>query len=541
VVLAHEVYVDPEAKTMNGPYDRAKWCVLRRIRELTAAKLETGKDVKPDGSISEFDPIMDTSDLGGVSLGTVQRGLPVFPTSRLVDSQREGVWEFVIFIPPSPAAGVPNGRWCRIVGNEYVIGGDVLPGGKIPLARFTDGSSDSEMFPRPVLMDSIPDQVVVNTLMSRLIEHVRSFGAGRLLNQKGTLLSETYTNIVGSVVEYVGVKPDLMPTASVGNDVWQLLQFFIKKLEEKLGYTDFARGQVTGSGSFEDVSGRALLGARELYERQFGPMIRAASEGMSDWACLIVDYARFLYDVERLVPIAGRGDLAKKISSRDLGEESVVYVDPSTLSPLPRALRHQMLFDLLEKGLITQDEYRRQAPFAEIRDVYMGGSDQTNRAQMVNTFIEENWQEMEELDVETRFDPEQGGIPVLWQDDPRVHKAALAELALDEFKPLALRDIALERWGMYDMLERAKTLNPQTGQPLSPPPQLVRGIPFDLMPQPQAPAPPTQGEQLAPQQSAPAPDLAPFPTQAGMEAQEGAPDLGQFGGVEEQAMDMQQA
>lgn len=550
VVLAHEVFFDPEAKTVNGPYDRAKWCIIRRVRDLESARLETGRsDLESEGAGVELDPIMDASVDGGLGAitastsGYFQRGLPLFPMARNRSVRQESVYEYLIYIPPLPAAGVQRGLYLRVVGDHVVKHSDELPGGKVPLARFTDGSSDPEMYPRPDVMDCIGDQILVNTLASRLVEHVRSFGAGRLMTQKGTLISETYSNIIGSVVEYTGMKPDVVPSGPAGNDTWNLLEFFIKKLEDKLGYNDFARGQMTGSGSFSDVSGRALLGARELYERQFGPFIRAAAEGMSEWACLVVDYARWLYDEDeaRLIPIAGRGDLAKRITSKDLGERSVVYVDPTTLSPLPRALRHQMLFDLLEKGMITQEEYKRQAPFAEIRDVYMGGSEQWGRAQAVNTLLEEAWERLGGLDATRRFDPEQGGIAVMWQDDPRVHKEALLELGLDERKPLTLRDLALERWGLYDQLERAKTVNPQTGQPLSPPNPLIRNIPSDMQAPVAPPAPTPTGQNAAGAPANPAPEIAPVASGAEQAAAGGIPpELGAMGDLERQALEIEQ-
>src|SRR5258705_913480 len=44
VLLAHEVLFDPESRTINGPHDRARWCVVRRIRDVAQARLETGVD-----------------------------------------------------------------------------------------------------------------------------------------------------------------------------------------------------------------------------------------------------------------------------------------------------------------------------------------------------------------------------------------------------------------------------------------------------------------------------------------------------------------
>ncbi len=548
--LAHEVFFDPEAKTVNGPYARAKWCIVRRVRDLKTARLETGNtDLKSETTALLTDPVLDASDVTAAFTTNAgyQRGLPPFPASRF--RRDEGVFDYLVYVAPHARAGLGKGWWCRVVGDQLVSKGSELPGSKIPLARITDGSSDNEMFPRPVMATWIPDQLTINAMVSKLVEHIRIFGTGRIATQKGAILTETYSNIVGSLLEYTGAAPQFMAGPSVSRDTWQTLQFFIKKLEDKTGWNDLARGQVTGSGSFADVSGRALLGARELFERQFGPMIRAAAEGMSDWAVLAVDYARWLFETPRLIPIAGRGDLAKRIDADDLGEESVVYMDPETLTPLPRALRNQMLFDLLEKQLITPDEYRKRAPFAEIRDVHMGDVEQWERAQMVNTALEETWQQLAALPPEARYSPEAGGFAILWQDEPNVHKAALLQIALDERKPLDLRDLAMERWGYYDQLERAKTVNPQTGQASAVPPPMTRGIPADMAAQFQMPPPgmPQQQPGGAGQppgagapgtMASPTPEMSPVVTAA---SQQSAPPLGQFGTSEAAAQQLQEA
>jgi len=539
VVLAHEVFTDPEAKTMNGPYDRARWCIIRRVRSLSSAKLETGKrDLAGDGTARTLDPVLDTADMSGSTASMFQRGLPPFPSTR--HRHEDGIFEFLIYIAPNKKAGYPRGMWRRIIGDQLVASGNRLAGGKIPLARMTDGSSDSEMYPRPVMSEWIPDQTTINMLVSKLMEHIRVLGFGRAMAQKGTLVEESYSTIVGSLLEYQGPKPEIIQGSRVSGDVWNSLEFFVKKLEDKTGWNDLARGQVTGSGSFQDVSGRALLGARELFERQFGPTIRSTADGMTEWAKLVVDHARFLFDTPRLIPITGRGDLAKKIAAKDFGDDTVVYVDPSTLSPLPRALRNQMLFDLLEKGMIDAQTYRKNAPFAEIRDIHMGGTDQWERAQMINTRLEEDYEKLTQLGMPAAFDPNAGGIAILWQDDAESHKFALEEIALDEHKPLEMRTLALDRWGVYDQMGRAQTVDPNSGQPMGQVPQFVLGVPPDMAPQP--PAPQAGGEMgLEPgatgQLASPTPEMGPA---APIATGQSAPALGGFGEAERAAQDTQE-
>jgi hypothetical protein len=554
VVLAAETLVDPEGRSVNGPIDPAKWFLTRRVRDVRVARLETGlEDLEPDTAIASAD--------GDESAGELDqrwsRGIPSFPTAR-TKRTREAVYEYNIYIAKDKN-GFPNGAWVRVVGDKVVLESDEeegLPGGVIPFARFTDGSSDPQMYPKPVVSDWIGDQISINALLGSLLQHARTVGTGRVLAQKNTVLEETYSKIAGSVLEYTGQKPEIVGGSGAGRDNWQLLTFLISQFENKSGWNNMARGQVTGGSSgsgMQDVSGRALLGAKELFERTFGPSVRAAAEGASEWASVVIKYAQHIYDTPRMIPSVDRPDLARMIDKKMLGDRPVVFVDPETLMPLPRALRHQMLFDHLEKGIITQAEYRRRAPYADIRNLTMGETEQWQRAQWVNQLIEERYEELAAMDPVMLFSPD-AGLPIFWQDNPGVHKQALNELILNDRKQWTVRKMAADRWGIYDQLERAQMQPPggvdqATGAPLpgAPVPWEVVGVPSDRvqMPAPAAPAPgmppagpgvaPAGGGESAPMVgTSPAPEMSPMVT--GASGQAAAP-LGTYGSVEEQAME----
>jgi hypothetical protein len=540
VLRADEVYADPEAKTVNGPYDRAQWMIVRRWRDLEAAKFETGnRNLKPDNAASSaaIDQELDGLFGGG---DRFKGGLPPFPRSS--KRNRESVWHYLIYFMPNRDLGIEDGAWVELMGDTFIDSARALPGRKIPLARYTDGSSDPQLMPRPVVAGWLGKQTTINALVSKLVAHVRVLGGGRVIAQRGTVLRETFMTAIGSLLEYSGTKPDFQGGSAVSGDVWRTLFEIVKKLEDETGWNDLARGQVGGASGgggsgFNDVSGRALLGAKELFERTFGPVVQATAEGGSELAVLLVDYARFLFDTPRLIPVAGRPDLAKRIKAETLGEESVVYMDPETLMPLPRSLRNQMLVDMFDKGLIGPEELRKRSPFADIRNLHMGDVDHWERAQFLNSLLEERWEQYAKMERVERFSPGPG-LPVLWLDLPAVHKAALLEIALDERKAFALRELAVDRWGVYDQLERF-----QAGAAAFPPVEAL-GLPPDvqLMLETQAqeqvagggaPTPGGDGVQ-APQ--GPVPALSPVPQQSAG----GAPALGQHGDVERQAVELSQ-
>src|SRR2546428_4932613 len=98
IVLAHEVLFDPEARTINGPNDRARWALIRRMRDVRQARLETG-----DPKIESEMVITSQSDVLDMpidrSMGW-QRGLPPFPTRR--QRIQDGVPEYLLWIAPDP-------------------------------------------------------------------------------------------------------------------------------------------------------------------------------------------------------------------------------------------------------------------------------------------------------------------------------------------------------------------------------------------------------------------------------------------------------
>lgn len=555
VVLARETFCDPEARTVNGPVDPAKWFVIRRVRDVKLARLETGNDKLEAEVVSPQSP--DSLDRAPDAQFGWQRGLPPFP-SQLSPRRsyiKEAVYEYLVYIAKDPGdPELAKGAWRQIIGTQIVDGDDELPGGIIPVARITDGSPDTDMYPRPVCSDWIGDQVGINALASLIMKTIRMYGGGRLMALKGSVLTESYNKIVGSIIEYTGQKPEPAAQPQAGMDVWKFLDWMVKKFEDKSLWNDTARGQMSGDGSLQDVSGRALLGARELFERGFGPMVRAAAQGATEWSHIIVQYAKWLYDEPRLIPaVGGSPRLAKRISRDSLGDQLLVYVDPETLMPLPRMLRNQMLFDLLQNNLITRDEYQRRAPFADIRDVNMGSSQQLQRADWIVNLLEENWQQYMQILAANPASNSQlgptvyslpGGIPVLWQDDPNVHKEKLLDLILDERKPPQLRQLAWERWAIYDQMQKAQA--DPTGQ--VPVPPVVLGVPQQqpgvLPPPPPIPPQPPQGTPAPGQtgpgqpQVSPTPEATPQPTAATSVA---APQLGNYGAAEQAALQRQQA
>jgi hypothetical protein len=397
-----------------------------------------------------------------------------FASSPLYQDQRT-VDRYTIFC--DKCEYLPEGLTCIAVGNKMVFGPAELVSGRVPVVRITDGSADPGFFPRPRMNEWIAPQMRVNMILSKWIESVRLNSGGRFVSKTGAIVSETFVGGQTSVIEVRGSAPiqeTLQPIQgfSLGNDAKELLKLETKKLEDRSGWNDNARGQYSS-----DQSGRAILAIREQLERTFAPFVYAASEAMSAWAECTVAWMRWGYQMPRMIGVIGgnRPDLAREFSAVDFDEVVDVFCDPETLMPMPRALRLYLLDQDLERGIIDQKEYRRRRPMAYLAESSHPDDIQEAKAKRVAEQIRMGAQE--EL--------------IEWQDNEAIHQDVLErDLILAGDIPPEVRERAKMRWGALANQAAAKQ-----GPPPAPQGAPAPGAPQGGAPRKQGGISPMQAEQ----------------------------------------------
>ena len=127
-------------------------------------------------------------------------------------------------------------------------------------------------------------------------------------------------------------------------------------------------------------------------------------------------------------------------------------------SPLPRALRLQLLDDLYAKGMLAPDEYRRRLPFAWTQNIQYPDEAHTARARrVVESMRQGQW------------------LPLLWMDNEQIHKDVLErELLLPDDTPQQIRSMAFQRWMQLtgqQMMKQSGMMLPMggAGAPQTPP------------------------------------------------------------------------
>ncbi len=484
-VRGDQVRCDPEALDVS----HCRWLQIRRLRPLSELIFEHGDSALGVEAVPYGATLVDSRS---GARPVWRRPESYYPEERFGDTPVAE--EATLYLAPSDY--LPDGLFVVTAGNRLLHIGP-LPFGPdcgIPFARFTDGGTLPDFFPRPAAADWLDDQVAINALVSRILQNARLNSGGRLLAYHGSIVKDTYTNTLGSVIEWKGPRPpEWLEASAIGQDTWNALQFHIRMIENKSGWNDVARGQLSPQ---VPESGRGILAIREQFERGLQPFIRAAARGMADAFTLAIKVAAWGYIRPRLVPIVGedRPDLVRFITQADLSRQTDVRVDPETLMPMPRALKQQMLREDLELRVIDVQEYRRRSPYANVRNLNTPDDLHYARAKRVNFLLE---QTAELIEAGQLLQP-----PLFWQDNPGIHQQVLQELILDDRKPAAVRRVAASRWDYYALLQLAQQGNPNAqlqvkalidqlmpGGPLRPPP--VPALP--LGPLPQAPEPPSPG------------------------------------------------
>lgn len=356
-------------------------------------------------------------------------GFMVPGEDELLENQ-ETVEMYVTYCEPTEY--LPDGLVSVIVGDEPIYVGD-LPFGTVPMARFTDGSTDPAFYPKPIMEGWLDHQFRVNTLISKWIESIRVNSGGRFAMKPGTVSNETLIGGLISAIEVSGmgsISDSIMPIQgfSVGNDVMELLTFEIKNFEQKSGWNDAARGSISSN-----ASGRAIMAIREQLERIFAPTVNAASVAMTDWAKITLFGMAWGYDLPRTVGVFGTGrpDLARQLQADDFDGVCDVEIDPETLMPMPRPLRLFLLDQMYDRQLMTAQEYRRRSPFAWTRNMASPDDDHEARARRVVEAIRSG------------AEPP----PMRWQDNEAIHQDVLErELILNDAIDPQIWEAANQRW-----------------------------------------------------------------------------------------------
>lgn len=418
-----QVRVSPDATASHRPMI---W-VVREVISRVQAIQEHGAQVANEGGRGETDDDMQHI--------TASRNGFILPRPDELLHDHQVTVRLIVYCDKSEY--LPKGLTMAAVGAELVVPPVPLPCGRVPIVRWTDGSTDPSFYPLANMQDWIDAQQRINSILSKWYEAIRKGANTNFLGRGGVLKGETL--IGGTLNFYEVAAPSGVPLSDIIQPIGPFdisqgalaaLQQEVKAIEDLTGYNDATRGSFTA-----DQSGRAILAVREQVERVFAPFVNAAAEAMCDWGEIGLAFMKAYYDLPRMIAIEGadRPDLARLLSADDLDVAAQVWIDPETLMPMPRSLKLAVLDDMLQKQLISPQEYRRRMPFAMVRSLESPDSDQSARAHRIAEAIRRTGTDAQ--------------YPILWQDDEAQNQDVLERLIIfDDSLSQAVRSVANERW-----------------------------------------------------------------------------------------------
>ncbi len=466
------------------------WWVIRETMPKAEAIATYGHKVADEGLMQSPDSI------GLTSLASRRTSLDqtIFTNTNTPTGEVDIVDRYTVFLKPNPLF-LPQGLEVVIVGNMLVSLGP-LAIGRVPMTRFSDGSTDPSFYCVPQCEYWVDDQMALNATESKMLENIRRNAGGRVIAKSQSLVTDTLRGGNDSIIEVrsPGAINDVIQPLqgfSIGPDVKEMRAALIKRLEDLTGYNDTARG-----GMSANASGRAILAVREQLERVFAPSIYAAADACKEWARQTLLWMRWGYDVPRMVSALGqnRPDLGREISGDDIDADIEIDLEPETMFPVPRSVRRFELDNMLQMGVIDIAEYRRRLSFADTGNMQTPDAVQEARAMRVCDAI-------------------RTGTPIppmLWQDDEGIHQDVLErEVILAAGTPDDQMQLAMQRWSELAQQQAMKMMPQQAAQGAGGAPDVNAGLslppqtaPTTAMPGSPMPAQPLLQQQTTQSQAA---------------------------------------
>lgn len=290
---------------------------------------------------------------------------------------------FTMYVDKHPDV-LPEGLQIVTVGDAVIWGPGELLFGCIPITPVRDGSTDPSYYPRPIMEYWIPPQQRINAALSLWVNSVRVNSGGRFLVKPDSVSRETFIGSGCSLleVECSGPLGDAIQPVNgflVGQDVKDLIAFDVKAFEDMSGYNDVSRGQVSGE------TATAVATANEQLQRVFAPPVEAMATSFGGWAEINIAGMAWGYDIPRDIGAVGsdRPDLARALSSKDFEGPSTVKVEGAKMMPMPAFYRKQILDDLVNRELITPQQYMRNSMFGNFKNLNTPDEDQEARAKRI--------------------------------------------------------------------------------------------------------------------------------------------------------------
>lgn len=365
--------------------------------------------------------------------------------------------------PPSEL--MPEGRLIVMAGDELLYPLDPseegLPQGFMPFTPIYSERRPFDPTGRPVVIDLISPQKVINKQWSLILQEMHLSGVGQWAMFDVPGLSDQITNTSGAHIKIpmqsaianraIGDLVTRIPPGAVAPDRWRLIEQAMAAMFDIGAFHEIQRGQVPPGVD----SGIAVQLLQEAENGQLADSVRTLKRSLIKWGRDTLKMARWGYgDSEtRWLPQhrPDLGYLVESVNGTDLPDPDVIDIDLEGFRPSSQAAFNAEIKEAMAAGWI---EPRRGLQLMDLgRGIEGAFETQTRhyaRARRENLAIEKGDLVMITHPAGSPLEGMPGLVhqdqtPYLLpsDDDHLIHIAICQELSLDDSKPWAVRQAAL--------------------------------------------------------------------------------------------------
>lgn len=369
----------------------------------------------------------------------------------------------------APTETMPNGRLIVMAGDEllYPITGEDeegLPQDIVPFLPIYSERRPLDGYGRPVVDDLVAPQKVINAQWGYSLEEMGLSGIGQWAMFDIPGLSDQVTNLSAAHIKVpiqsafmnrgIGDLIQRVPSASVPPDRWRMIQEAKATMFDIGAYHEIQRGQIPPGID----SGIAIQLLQEAENGQMHDSVRELKRSLITWGRQTGKLAKWGYgdEEERWLPQDRQdlGFLVEAVTGADLPDFDTITIDLEGFRPSSQAAFNAEIKEAMTAGWIDPQRGLKMMDLGRgIQGAFESQSRHWVRARRQNLALEKGEFKMvpplpgtpqAALMVPFSFLYPDGGAFVLPQDDDHLTCIDIhQELALDDTKPLELRQAAL--------------------------------------------------------------------------------------------------
>tara|TARA_R110000822_G_scaffold28237_2_gene84050 strand:+ start:397 stop:2235 length:1839 start_codon:yes stop_codon:yes gene_type:complete len=213
-------------------------------------------------------------------------------------------------------------------------------------------------------------QVEINRLL-RNIQQQMHLATPKVFVESGSKISKAHiNNEIWGVIEYAGTPPQFFVPKTVSGEIFSHLDRLFNRAYEIAGVSQLAAGAKKPAGL---ESGVALREFQDIESERFLMVAKGYEQLFLDAAAQMVDIAREVSDRGDSLEVISHGDDdIEKIKWSDIKlerDQYVMKVYPTSLLPTTPAAKLQKVIEMLQAGMLTQQESRALLDYPDLAAV----------------------------------------------------------------------------------------------------------------------------------------------------------------------------